>query len=263
MICTRQILLFLKKLMNIKYFLLFFLFIFCFRTARAQDQTFVVTGTVIDSASGAPLQQVSVFQPASGNGTLTDENGYYTFVANRSGNIRFSYLGYRNYNLSVITLSGEPHVNIRMVILPFFIPELSITTRKMYKLDSLTYRLQNEEIFAARRQKSATIFAPTGESYSAGIGYSPSRLISNFFDARTRRFRSYRKTLEKSEKSTYISSRYNSAIVKGVTGLSGTELAKFAEDNEPTFDWLQHKTDYDVDAYIKEKYNKYNARLKK
>lgn len=238
-------------------YLFILVFIFSVTLLKAQDQTFVVTGTVIDSASGTPMQQVSIFQGTSGNGTLTDGNGYYSFLANREGVIRFSYLGYRNYNVSVIAMSGEPHINVRMAILPFFIPELSITTRKMYKLDSLNYRLENEELFVASRQRSTTIFAPTGESYSAGIGLSPSRFINNFFNARTKRFRSYRKTLETSEKQTYISTRYNRSFVKSITGLSGTELDSFTLRHEPTYDQLQNLTDYDLATYVRDQYTLY------
>lgn len=83
------------------------LFVVC-STAFAQ-QTKTVTGTVTDAATGEPLVGVSIIEPGTTNGTITDFNGNYSIKVN-GNTLSFSYVGYIAQTLSV----SEGTLNVKM-----------------------------------------------------------------------------------------------------------------------------------------------------
>jgi len=235
--------------------LLFFLLLVPF-ALLAQAPHVTIEGTVIDSASGVPLQQVSVFENASANGTLTDENGRYSLVLTKPGRLRFSYLGYGTKTVRIEMLSGDQTINMRLSVLPYYTPEINVTARKMYKLDSINFRKANSDIFTASKVRAGGVTPAAAHTadYGPNILLSPSVLYNNYISSRARRLRTYRKTLETAEKQTYIDSRYNEQVITGITGLKGAALDSFMVENQPAYDWLIKSSDYDLYSYIKEKF---------
>lgn len=240
----------------IKRVLFFFAFFLLIHSVNAQDHTIFIRGTVIDSATGAPMELVSVYQNSSKTGTLTDEYGNYTLELSQNGIIRFSYLGYKEYAVPLVLLSDDQNLNVRMTVLPFYTPELNITARKISKIDSLNNRKEYKSIFDARQSSSYMMMADLS---SSGIGLSPSRFINNHLSAHNRNLRSYRKIIERKEKLTYISSRFTPQLVTGITGLKGAALTTFMNKNQPDYEALQKLSDYDLAIYIQGCFKKTRA----
>lgn len=80
----------------------------CLCTFAQQSKS--ITGTVRDVKTGETLIGVSVFETGTTNGTVTDQNGYYSIPI--SGNqITFTYVGYTTQTQAVIS-SGRIDVNL-------------------------------------------------------------------------------------------------------------------------------------------------------
>lgn len=88
--------------------LIFFLSTFC-SNIFAQER--VVTGKIIDSATGTPLVSCSVYSLTSGAGVITDENGKYTFtIDDKTDSIALSMIGYKTI-IKPVTKANEQEID--------------------------------------------------------------------------------------------------------------------------------------------------------
>lgn len=91
-------------------FILLFLFAYCCSLVT-QAQVITVTGMVRDE-QGNPLQNVSVRESASKNGTVTNDDGRFTIkVKNANAALEFIYVGYATQR---IKLSGQTTVQVSL-----------------------------------------------------------------------------------------------------------------------------------------------------
>ena len=88
--------------MNLKKIIKRAVVLFCFSASfmfmYAQSQT--VSGVVKDN-TGETMIGVSITEKGTGNGTITDFNGQYSFTVGRNAVLVFSYVGFTNYEIAV------------------------------------------------------------------------------------------------------------------------------------------------------------------
>ena len=70
-----------------------------------------VTGKIVDE-NGEPLIGVSIVVKGTTSGTVTDIDGNYTLTVPEGATLQFSYVGFRNEEMSV---SGQDALNLTMV----------------------------------------------------------------------------------------------------------------------------------------------------
>ncbi len=92
-----------------------FLLVFCACGQLSQAQTKLISGTVMDSATKAPLQNVSVSAKNSAKGTITDPQGRFLMVV--SGGVRRITFSSAGYNALTLTLN-DSSVQLLTVRLP-------------------------------------------------------------------------------------------------------------------------------------------------
>lgn len=93
--------------MKIKIYLSMLAFLAAF-SLSAQNQT--VTGTVTEQASGLPAAGASVMVQGTGNGTMTDSNGFYTLNNVPAGaTLTFGSIGFKSQDVAV---AGRTVINV-------------------------------------------------------------------------------------------------------------------------------------------------------
>ena len=66
-----------------------------------------INGSVLDASTREPLIGVSVTEKGTSNGTVTNMDGNFTLQVKRGATIAFSYVGYRDLEVSAARASGE------------------------------------------------------------------------------------------------------------------------------------------------------------
>ncbi len=80
---------------------------FCLCT-KVVAQNRIITGEVVDSATGKPIASCSIYSLESGEGVITDEDGKYTFtVSDRTDTIGISMVGYKSMLRRVLESTGQ------------------------------------------------------------------------------------------------------------------------------------------------------------
>src|SRR5690348_10825198 len=89
--------------------------------ALAQQPT--VSGTVIDSATHAPIARVIVLDVASRRQTLSDSGGHFSIATRVPATLRFAHVGYASREVSVST--GD--VSVSLAPSPRTLEEMTVT----------------------------------------------------------------------------------------------------------------------------------------
>ena len=131
-----------------------------------------VTGTIVDS-NGEPLIGVSIVVKGTTSGTITDIDGNYTLTVPEDATLQFSYVGFRNEEMSV---SGQDALNLTMVEDTKLLDEVVVTALGIKRSEkALSYNVQEVKSDAVTTNKDANfINALSGKVAGVNINASSS-----------------------------------------------------------------------------------------
>lgn len=174
-----------------------------------------------DSSRNYPLEAVSVLS-SSGRGTATNSDGSYEIEVAEKDSIWFSYLGKPTMKFPVSRINNILQFDISLHISIPTLKEVKIRP-KNYRQDSLQNREDYAKIFNYQKPKLKTVTP----QYGAGVGFDLDEIINMFRFKRNRSIAGFQKRLLEQEEDKFIDYRYNKALVRRLTLLTGPELDSF------------------------------------
>ena len=214
--------------------------------ASAGAQTYKISGYVYDSSRNYPLEAVSVIS-TSGKGTVTNSDGFYTIEVTEKDSISFSYLGKPTVKFPVLKIANPMEFDISLQVSVPVLREVKIKPRN-YRFDSMQNRQDYAKIFNYQKPKLKTV-AP---QYGAGVGFDLDEIINMFRFRRNRSIASFQQRLLLEEQEKFIDHRFNKALVRRLTLLTGTELDSFMLLYRPSYTFTKLAGEYEFQYYIKQ-----------
>lgn len=229
---------------------------FLFTGSPARGQTmYKVMGYVYDSSRNYPLEAVSVLS-TSGRGTVTNADGHYQIEVSEKDSIWFSYLGKPTIKFPVLKITNTYEFDISLRVSIPTLKEVKIKPRN-YRLDSIQNRQDYAKIFNYQKPKLKVITP----QYGVGAGFDINEIINMFRFKRNRSMASFQKRLLQQEEDKFIDHRFNKALVRRLTLLTGPALDSFMFIYRPSFTFTKMAGDYEFQYYIKEAYYRYKHGL--
>lgn len=208
-----------------------------------------------DSSRNYPLEAVSVIS-TSGRGTVTNNEGVYEIDVSAKDSVWFSYLGKPTMKFPVATIHNTLQFDISLHITIPTLKEVKIRP-KNYRQDSLQNRLDYAKVFNYQKPKLKTV-AP---QYGAGVGFDLDEIINMFRFKRNRSMASFQKRLLQQEEDKYVEYRFNKALVRRLTLLTGNELDSFMRLYRPSYTFTKFASDYDFQSWIKQAFTRFKNGL--
>ncbi len=232
------------------YIILIAAFFFSFQQAQAQYR---VQGYVLDSSRTYPLEAVSVMS-TSGQGTITNSDGFYRLEVSEKDSIWFSYLGKPTVKFPVRQMPDPNQFDIALKVNIPVLAEVKIRPRN-YRLDSLQNRQDYKKAFDFRRPnlESMTSIGPNG----AGIDIN--EVIRLFQFRKNRSMTKFQERLLQQEQDKYVDHRFSKALVRRLTGLEGDELVRFMVLYRPSYEFALYTREYEFQEYIKKAFEQYKS----
>jgi len=197
--------------------------------SAATAQTYKVSGYVYDSSRNYPLEAVSVLS-TSGKGTVTNSDGLYQIEVEEKDSIWFSYLGKPTVKFPVLKISNIYEFDISLHVNVPTLKEVTIKP-KNYKFDSIQNRNDYAKIFNYQKPKLKVVTP----QYGVGAGFDLDEIINMFRFKRNRSIASFQQRLLLQEQEKFIDHRFNKALVRRLTLLTGSELDSFIALFKPSF----------------------------
>jgi hypothetical protein len=230
---------------------LIFALVSCSSTLFGQ---FRLKGTVFDSSRNYPLELVSVIS-SSGNGTSTDAFGNYEIEVSEKDSIWFSYLNKPTIKYPVAKINNSEHFDIALHVNIPVLKEVIVRPRN-YRSDSLQNRIDYAKAFNFQRPNAETLTS-IGPN---GAGFDINEIIRAFQFRKNRSMAAFRERLLEQEREKHIDHKFNKALVRRLTGLTGDELDTFMALYRPTYEFVTLTPEYDFQLYIKKSYAEYLRR---
>jgi plasmid maintenance system killer protein len=221
----------------------------------ARSQSYVVRGVVYDSSRNYPLEAVSILS-TSGNGAVTNAEGFYEIRVTEKDSIWFSYLNKPTIKFPVIKISNPMQFDISLQVSVPVLREVKVFP-KNYKLDSIRNRQDYAKVFNYRKPWLRLVTPSSG----AGVGFDVNEIINMFRFRRNQSMLSFQQRLLLEEQEKFINYRFNKALVRRLTQLEGAELDKFMELFRPPYLFTKLSGDYEFRMYIKQSFYRYKRGL--
>lgn len=126
--------------MKLKTLLAFFVILFFNITLFAQE-SYTLTGAVIDANDNYPIPGASVFVTNTGKGVVTDYDGNYSIVVQKGNVVQFSFIGYVTQSITItdqkkldVVLSEDTKILDEVVVIGYGTQRKSHTTGSISKV---------------------------------------------------------------------------------------------------------------------------------
>lgn len=199
-----------------------------------------------DSSRNYPLEAVSVIS-TSGKGTVTNSDGFYQIEVAEKDSIWFSYLGKPTIKFPVLKIANPFEFDVSLQVSVPTLKEVRIKP-KNYKLDSIQNRQDYAKIFNYQKPKLKVVTP----QYGVGAGFDLDEIINMFRFKRNRSIASFQQRLLLEEQERSIDHRFNKALVRRLTLLTGAELDSFILLYKPSYIFTKTAGEYEFQYYIKQ-----------
>ncbi len=197
------------------------------------------------------MEAVTV-QSTSGEGTTTNTEGYYSIEVSEKDSIWFSYLNKPTIKFPVLKIVNPMSFDISLQVNVPVMKEVKIKL-KNYRQDSIQNRIDYAKIFNYQKPGLKT----TTSSFGGGVGFDLDEIINVFRFKRNRSMASFQQRLLLEEQDNFVSHRFNKALVRRLTLLTGNELDSFMRIYRPSYLFTKYSGDYEFQYFIKQSYYRY------
>lgn len=223
------------------------LFIYFFLLSHLVTGQVIVSGTVYDSTKLYVVLGVIV-KSTGGGVTVTDSLGAYHINTTEKDSISFYYANKPTQKFPVKDIGNYNDFDISLQVRVFekykLLKEVKIFT-KSYKQDSSENRLTYSKIFNYEKPQLTSTYSP-----GTPPGLDINELINMFRFRRNKMNQAFQQRLLNEEEEKYINYRFNSTLLKRVTGLTGAPLEKYKLLYKPSYEFLLTATELEFYEYI-------------
>lgn len=241
--------LFLRTTVMNKFFLLLCLISVAALHTKAQgNQPIELTGTIIDAETREPVPYVHVVNKNFGKGTVSNTEGRFYMMMEKTDTVLFSAIGFETY---AFTLKDEVTSNKLIITI-----ELNTSTMELQPVNVFAYKNEHAlkkaiidmdlpiEEDKTRIQLPGFYYGPKKEVKPGAL--QPISLLYNKF---SREAKEKNKLAEYQQQESYqklIKAKYNESVVRNLTRLPEDQVEDFMEFCQLQESWIARSSEYEI-----------------
>ena len=218
-----------------------------FFMTKSVSAQYIVSGTVYDSSGQYGVSGVIV-KNSGGNSVLSDSLGGYHIKVFEKDSLSFYYMNKPTMKFPVHSIINynQFDISLRVRVKDKYKPlkEIFIYARS-HRQDSAENRNDYSRTFNFRNptlRSSSTPGTPPGLDID--------ELINIFHFRKNKQTLAFQKRLIEQEEDSYINYRFNSILIKRITGLSGDTLNKYKLQYRPSYFFITSSNELEFYQYI-------------
>jgi len=207
-----------------------------------------LSGIIFDTDSKERLSRVSVNNLNSGFFVFDNLNGVFEIDAKIGDKLVFTQ---SEHHPDTITVGSFTPLAIYLKSTSIHLKPVNIIDKKLDPQARLNARKKDySKAYGSLANKDLLNLGPSGVGLSIDA-------IWNAFSRQGRNAAHLRQTIENDYKQDVVDSRFNSALVGRITGLSGERLSDFMKKYRPGYYFLQSASDYELITSIRTNMKRY------
>jgi hypothetical protein len=205
-----------------------------------------VSGTVYDSTKLYSVSGVQV-KSTGGTFTVTDSMGIYHIKVTDKDSISFFYANKPTlkFPVSAIPNYNEFDISLQVRVKEKYKPLKEIVIFSSYKQDSIENRQAYSKIFGYEKPGIGSTYTP-----GSSAGFDLDELINIFRFKRNKQQLQFQRRLIEQEQERYVDYKFNTKLLKRVTGLSDTMLIKYKMEYRPSYELITSISEVEFYEYI-------------
>jgi hypothetical protein len=227
-------------------------FIFIITVVHGYGQN--ISGTVIDKTTRQPVSGALV---SIGNSkTFTNTSGRFE-IANTALNdsLKIVHFAYKTYTAVISKMVVTLHVELEPTVIS--LNTVTVHSDRNFKKDSIENRITYAKQFNYKGPTVMDVFTGNPNKQPGElISINPLLLIAVLTKKSTPEYK-FNRILIRNEQADYIERKFNRGVVSRITHLKGDTLSEFLIRYRPTYQFAKKATDYDMEIYIKESYERF------
>lgn len=206
----------------------------------------IVSGQVVDAATGMPLASVAIVNVATQSGDYTDASGHYSIRAKGGEQISASYLGYKTVTVNVS--SGDALIQPKILL-----------ARLNYGMNEFIVRPKYSQYEADSIQRYST-YERTLLRHREGSVMSPASWVAEKLSGKSKAMFRFQKDFARMEDERFIDTRYGPELVAKMTGLQGDTLAHFMNAYPMDYEFARNAKELELKMWIRTNFKEWKAK---
>ena len=207
----------------------------------------LLSGTVYDSSKLYAVTGVLV-KSTGGSMVFTDSAGNYRIRVSEADSVSFSYMNKPTMKFPVKTITNYSQfdISLRVHVTEKYKPLKEIFIfAKSHKEDSADNRATYANVYDFRKPGIKSSYTP-----GSPAGFDLDELVNIFRFRHNKHMLAFQKRLIEQEQDSYINYRFNSTLIKRITGLSGNDLARYKLQYRPSYAFAASSNELQFYEYL-------------
>jgi hypothetical protein len=255
-----------------RYFVVFFLFIFAGTTVFSQETTVIqkVFGTIVNDNNKLPLSNVNIININKVRGTVSDSKGNFEIEVGVTDTLHLSLIGFKSIKIRVtndwvknkttkIQMTESAIALEEVVVRPYDLTGyLEIDSKLIPTKENYRYSISGLE-----QGYEAGEYSPGAFSKVMGSIFNPADMLFNFFGKKPKELKRL-KSLKKDETvRNLLASKFDRETISVLLGIDKNEIPEILERCNYSESFIRTANDLQIMDAISECYEEYKILKKK
>lgn len=255
-----------------RYFVVFFLFIFAGTTVFSQETTVIqkVFGTIVNDNNKLPLSNVNIININKVRGTVSDSKGNFEIEVGVTDTLHLSLIGFKSIKIRVtndwvknkttkIQMTESAIALEEVIVRPYDLTGyLEIDSKLIPTKENYRYSISGLE-----QGYEAGEYSPGAFSKVLGSIFNPADMLFNFFGKKPKELKRL-KSLKKDETvRNLLASKFDRETISVLLGIDKKEIPEILERCNYSESFIRTANDLQIMDAISECYEEYKILKKK
>jgi len=255
-----------------RYFVVFFLFIFAGTTVFSQETTVIqkVFGTIVNDNNKLPLSNVNIININKVRGTVSDSKGNFEIEVGVTDTLHLSLIGFKSIKIRVtndwvknkttkIQMTESAIALEEVIVRPYDLTGyLEIDSKLIPTKENYRYSISGLE-----QGYEAGEYSPGAFSKVMGSIFNPADMLYNFFGKKPKELKRL-KSLKKDETvRNLLASKFDRETISVLLGIDKNEIPEILERCNYSESFIRTANDLQIMDAISECYEEYKILKKK
>ena len=255
-----------------RYFVVFFLFIFAGTTVFSQETTVIqkVFGTIVNDNTKLPLSNVNIININKVRGTVSDSKGNFEIEVGVTDTLHLSLIGFKSIKIRVtndwvknkttkIQMTESAIALEEVIVRPYDLTGyLEIDSKLIPTKENYRYSISGLE-----QGYEAGEYSPGAFSKVMGSIFNPADMLFNFFGKKPKELKRL-KSLKKDETvRNLLASKFDRETISVLLGIDKNEIPEILERCNYSESFIRTANDLQIMDAISECYEEYKILKKK